>query len=297
MHPLHIPEDDARHDRKFVIATHGSSDPGWTVMAVSPMPLAAAVVLLSTSLATAQPATPPGPAGRLVEIRSYTLKPGTRDDYHQLFLREALPLLQRQQVDVVAYGPSQHDADSYFLMRAFDSIEARQRAEDEFYGSDEWINGPREAVLSRIISYTTVVITVDDDTLRGLRRAMTTTMPTTSASDLQTLTALNDDYINSVQHSDVRRFEQILAADFLATLSDGALLDRRQFLDYSAKPVTISRLAAHDVNIRIMGDFAIVHARTTFTLADGRPGEGRYTDVWARRSGQWVAVAAHVTRK
>ena len=45
-----------------------------------------------------------------------------------------------------------------------------------------------------------------------------------------------------------------------------------------------------------MGDFAIIHARTTFTLADGRQGGGRYTDVWARRGGRWLCVSAHVTR-
>jgi len=45
-----------------------------------------------------------------------------------------------------------------------------------------------------------------------------------------------------------------------------------------------------------MGDFAIIHARTTYTLPDGRPGAGRYTDVWARRNGRWLAVSAHVTR-
>ena len=44
------------------------------------------------------------------------------------------------------------------------------------------------------------------------------------------------------------------------------------------------------------GDVALVHARTTFTTADGRPGASRYTDVWARRNGRWVAVAAQVTR-
>jgi hypothetical protein len=38
-------------------------------------------------------------------------------------------MLQRWKVDVVAYGPSLHDQDSYFLMRAFDGIEARQAVE------------------------------------------------------------------------------------------------------------------------------------------------------------------------
>ena len=36
---------------------------------------------------------------------------------------------------------------------------------------------------------------------------------TTARSDLDALTALNRDYIHSVQHGDVRRFEEILAED------------------------------------------------------------------------------------
>ncbi len=46
----------------------------------------------------------------------------------------------------------------------------------------------------------------------------------------------------------------------------------------------------------LMGDFAIIHARTSYTMADGKPGLGRYTDVWARRNGRWLAVSAHVSR-
>jgi ketosteroid isomerase-like protein len=108
---------------------------------------------------------------------------------------------------------------------------------------------------------------------------------------------LNEDYIESVKKSDVERFREILADDFLCTLPDGTHIDREQFLVHTAKPYTLSNLQAHDVNVRLMGDFAIVHARTTFTLPDGTDGTGRYTDVWARRKGQWLAVAAHVTRK
>jgi len=115
-------------------------------------------------------------------------------------------------------------------------------------------------------------------------------------SDLELLKALNEDYIHSVQHSDVKRFGEILANDFLCSNPDGSLIDRAQFLRQTAVPVTISNLKAHDVNVRVLGDFAIIHARTTYTLADGREGKGRYTDVWARRGGKWVAVSAHVTR-
>ena len=117
-----------------------------------------------------------------------------------------------------------------------------------------------------------------------------------TSSDLQTLTALNEDYIRSVQTSDVKRFREILAEDFLCSLPDGSLVDRERFLEQTARPVTISNLRADDVKVRLMGDVAIVHGRTTYTGADGRAGSGRYTDVWARRDGTWVAVAAHVTR-
>jgi ketosteroid isomerase-like protein len=115
-------------------------------------------------------------------------------------------------------------------------------------------------------------------------------------SDLTTLIELNRDYIRSVQTSDVRRFREILADDFLCSLPDGSLVDRDRFLEQTERPVTISNLEAHDVNVRLMGEFAIVHARTTYTTANGSAGSGRYTDVWALRQGRWLAVSAHVTR-
>ena len=115
-------------------------------------------------------------------------------------------------------------------------------------------------------------------------------------SDREILTSLNRDYISSVQNGDVRRFDEILAADFRCSNPDGSLVDRTGFLAQTARPVTIAKLAAHDVEIRLFEDVAIIHARTTYTTADGRAGSGRYTDVWARQNGKWLAVSAHVTR-
>lgn len=121
-------------------------------------------------------------------------------------------------------------------------------------------------------------------------------MSTATASDLDLLQALNRDYIDAVQHADVRRFDEILADDFMCSNPDGTLVDRRAFLEQTARPVTIRGLAAHDVLVRIIGDVAIIHARTSYTTAEGEAKAGRYTDVWARRDGRWLAVSAHVTR-
>ncbi len=129
-------------------------------------------MVVAASLLALLPLTARGdqPAeSRMVEIRSYNLKPGTRDRFHALFINQALPMLKRWNVDVVSYGPSPHDANSYFLMRGYPSLEERQKSEDAFYGSDEWTKGPREAILACIESYATIVIPVDAVTLRGLR--------------------------------------------------------------------------------------------------------------------------------
>ena len=119
---------------------------------------------------------------------------------------------------------------------------------------------------------------------------------TAARSDLDALLALNDAYIRSVQNSDLRRFGEILADDFLCSNPDGSLVDKAGFLAHTARPVMVRGLAAEDVKVRVLGDIAIIHARTSYTTAEGERRNGRYTDVWARRDGRWLAVSAHVTR-
>jgi ketosteroid isomerase-like protein len=116
------------------------------------------------------------------------------------------------------------------------------------------------------------------------------------SKDIDELTALNRDYVASVQNGDVKRFDQILAQDFYCSNPDKSLVDRAGFLKQTAVPVTINNLIAEDVKIRILGDFAIIHARTSYTTGDGQQAYGRYTDCWAKQNGKWLAVSAHVAR-
>ena len=113
---------------------------------------------------------------------------------------------------------------------------------------------------------------------------------------IEELTVLNHDYVASVQNGDVKRFDEILAQDFYCTNPDKSFVDRAGFLKQTAVPVTIRNLTAEDVKIRVLGDFAIIHARTSYTTADGTQANGRYTDCWAKQNGRWLAVSAHVSR-
>jgi ketosteroid isomerase-like protein len=113
---------------------------------------------------------------------------------------------------------------------------------------------------------------------------------------MQELEALNRHYIRSVVESDVGWFDKHLSDDFLNSNPDGSIVDRAGFLRQIAQPFKLSGFGIEDVRIRVIGDTALIHARTTYRKADGQPGAGRYTDIWMRREGRWTCVAAHVTR-
>jgi ketosteroid isomerase-like protein len=117
-----------------------------------------------------------------------------------------------------------------------------------------------------------------------------------ATTDQARLEALNREYIRSVSEADVRWFDANLSEDFVNSNPDCSLLDRAGFLAQIGRGSTVKGLDIEDVLIRELGDVALIHARTTYVKADGQPGAGRYTDVWARRGGRWVCVAANVTR-
>ena len=98
----------------------------------------------------------------------------------------------------------------------------------------------------------------------------------TIASDLDTLVQLNQVYlIDSVETSNAGRFREILADDFPLHPSQRCAARSQSVSGEHRESAAIHCLEAHDVNVRVMGDVAIVHARTTFTLADGTQGTGR----------------------
>lgn len=106
---------------------------------------------------------------RLIEIRSYKLKAGEADAFHRAVVHDVMPMLG-QAMDVVAHGPSAHEIDTYFMIRAFADLadlEARQAA---FYGSNAWRQGPREAIVSRIETYLNTVLWLSPEAVEDMRR-------------------------------------------------------------------------------------------------------------------------------
>ncbi len=115
-------------------------------------------------------------------------------------------------------------------------------------------------------------------------------------ADLEILQELNQGFIRSVRMSDVGWFDRNLSEDFLNSNADGSLVDRAAFLRQIEPPCPVSNFGVEDVCVRILGDAAIIHGRTTYVKPDGQAAAGRYTDVWVRRGERWSCVSGDVTR-
>ena len=101
----------------------------------------------------------------VVEIRTYELIAGSQDAFGQVFEEQVLPMLREWGHDVVHAGPSPHAPDSFILIRAYASEPERRAAQDAFYGSDAWRDGPRSEMLWHIRSFTSGVLPIAGDTL------------------------------------------------------------------------------------------------------------------------------------
>jgi hypothetical protein len=101
----------------------------------------------------------------IIEIRTYRLHPGTAAEFVRIMREQSLPLLASAGIRVLAAGESLVAEDGHeeaYLIRAYGSLDERDRQEAEFYGSDAWRNGPREAIISRIVQYHTIAIEVPE---------------------------------------------------------------------------------------------------------------------------------------
>ena len=98
--------------------------------------------------------------------------------------------------------------------------------------------------------------------------------------------------------SDVPELERLLHPELLAVGPDGQLVDRAADLAAHRSGVfEIAALEEEEVHVRLVGDTAVtfVILRIVGTI-DGSDASGRlrYTRTWARDSGAWRVIAAHI---
>jgi hypothetical protein len=236
--------------------------------------------------------------GRIYAIRSYNLKPGVRGEFHNLVLKEAIPMLTRWKFNVVDFGPSIHDEDSYFIIRGYANIADMEQQENSFYGSEEWKKGPREAVLGHILNYTTIVITEEN-----LYQSIVTPSAnkTIQQSDRATLSALNAKFIKNYVTNDTASHNTIVHKDFVYISSSGKIVPRDTYMNnwaHDYDPKVYKSFEYSNEFIRVFGNMALVRANNTFSwMENGKLKHGKtvYTDTYVKENGRWWCVQAQIT--
>lgn len=105
---------------------------------------------------------------KLVEIRTYKLKPGSAERFVAAF-HDALPLVRQSGMDVVAFGRSDHEHESFYLIRAYNDRAELAAQQEAFYSSDAWRYGPREALIACLDDYLNTLLWLSEQSVEDLR--------------------------------------------------------------------------------------------------------------------------------
>ena len=102
------------------------------------------------------------PANHVLEVRIFRAHHGRRNELLARFRDELLPMLKRHSVEPIHWGPSLHDEDSCFLIRAWPSAAERQEKLDAMYGGAEWLMNQEEQVLGMIDTMNSCIFEADE---------------------------------------------------------------------------------------------------------------------------------------
>ncbi|HEV2354096.1 MAG TPA: nuclear transport factor 2 family protein [Puia sp.] len=118
------------------------------------------------------------------------------------------------------------------------------------------------------------------------------------SADADSLKALNAQFIHGYITKDTAKLSHIFADDFLLINPSGKRFSKRDILKGFATSPHFIRCEVDTVEVRLYGTVGLVFARAVFTTSDkGKKTTGKtsYLDVYRKRRGRWVAIAAHVT--
>lgn len=119
-----------------------------------------------------------------------------------------------------------------------------------------------------------------------------------SDDDTSVLLALNESYVKAFRNADVAWYDAHLAPDYVMVSGDGARWDRAGALSRFSQPTFATAMRSFPVDkvtVRRFHNVALIHAENAYELKDGRKGVSRYTDIWQKRDGRWLCIAAHIS--
>jgi hypothetical protein len=93
----------------------------------------------------------------ILEVRSYRIKPGRRDEFIKLFETRAVPALREYGMKVVGPLLDVENPNKFVFLRSFPSLEERDRMRDAFYGGELWKNELEGLAMPLLDSYDVIL--------------------------------------------------------------------------------------------------------------------------------------------
>jgi hypothetical protein len=89
----------------------------------------------------------------IVEVRTYRIKPGRRDEFIKFFETRSIPALRSHGIKVLGPLLDLENPNKFVWLRSFPSMEERDRMKNSFYESELWKNELESIAMPMIESY------------------------------------------------------------------------------------------------------------------------------------------------
>jgi len=93
----------------------------------------------------------------IVEVRSYRIKPGHRDEFIKFFESRAIPALRSHGMRVVGPFLDLENPNKFVWLRMFPSLEERERMKTDFYEGELWKNELESIAMPLLESYDVIL--------------------------------------------------------------------------------------------------------------------------------------------
>jgi hypothetical protein len=93
----------------------------------------------------------------IVEVRSYRIKPGHRDEFIRFFETRAIPALRSHGMKVLGPLLDIENPNKFVWLRMFPSLDERDRMKTDFYEGELWKNELESIAMPLLDSYDVIL--------------------------------------------------------------------------------------------------------------------------------------------
>ena len=93
----------------------------------------------------------------IVEVRSYRIKPGRREEFIGLFETRAIPAQREYGMRITGPFLDVENPNKFVFLRSFPSLEERERMKDAFYSGEIWKNELEGLAMPLLESYDVIL--------------------------------------------------------------------------------------------------------------------------------------------